>query len=257
MISQTGIDLPECGAPPLIIEGNGKREMTENGAKRTDSERGFTLIEILTVVGIISLLLGSIIVIAAGAGDRAKKKGTEGMLHTLSMALQRYYNEFREYPPDGYDFPVSAPNGQQLKGSACLTYFLAWMYSDGGDFKSFDMVKPDYSDPDHERMVAVHNQVPFWEGVRPMEDLNQFGEILDRWLNPLRYDNCERTKEGTVLYSPNVQPMAGGSDPDPRETLNERRPFNAGIYDLWSCGANGATEETDATDDIVSGREGG
>ena len=218
-------------------------------------KRGFTLIEILVVIGIISLLLAYLVV--QFNKPIGPIEGTKGLLLQLSAAIDSYKNEFRAFPPDGYDEAVTAPNGQQLKGSACLTYYLAWMYPDGsGGFENHDMKKPDYTDPEHIRMVPVHNEEPFWGGVKPTEDLNGYGEIIDKWLHPLRYDNCERTgKDGTVQYSPGIQPAGGGKDPDPRETENNGRPYNAGAYDLWSCGADGDTEETSGKDDIIAGRE--
>lgn len=214
------------------------------------------MIEILTVVGIISLLTASIIVMASGVPDKARKTGTQGTLNQLAMALQRYYSEFKLFPPDGYDTNVTAPNGKQLKGSACLTYYLAWMYPDGsGDFISFDMQKTDFTDPEHLRQIPVHNRQPFWVGFKKKEDLDSNGEVLDKWGNPLRYDNCDKLKDGTNQYSPNCQPMGSASDPDPRVATNNGQAFNAGGYDLWSCGRDGDTEETDAEDDIISGRE--
>lgn len=230
--------------------------MTDNGSKASaEAKRGFTLIEVLTVVAIISLLIAAIIVVTGGAPDKARRTGTQGMINELEMALGRYYNEFKLYPPDGYDEAVSAPNGQQLKGSACLTYYLAWMYPDGsGGFTSFDLKKPDYTDSDNIRMVEVHGNQPFWEGVRENKDLNRHGEILDKWGRVLRYDNCYRTKEDVVLYTPNIQPMDGGSDPDPREMLNNKKAFNQGSYDLWSSGSDGDSDESSADDDIIRGR---
>jgi type II secretory pathway pseudopilin PulG len=227
----------------MIIRNNGSEQHTTSG---------FTLIEILTVVGIIGLIVGSIIVVAAGATRRAMTEGTKGMLQKISIALQEYHNEFREYPPDGYDFPVTALDGSQIKGSACLTYFLAWKYSDGSDYKSFDLKKVDYTDPNNPRQVDANGNEPFLQELQK-EDLNRFGELIDKWRNPIRYDNCERTKDGTVLYSSNVQPIDGAKDPDPRQVTNNSKSFNPGEYDLWSCGKDGNTDESNADNDIISG----
>jgi prepilin-type N-terminal cleavage/methylation domain-containing protein len=224
---------------------------------RRDSSRGFTLVEILTVIGIMALLFSAIYFAARGTPDTAKRKGTEGVLNQLAMALQRYHSEFRLYPPDGYDTTVTAPNGQQLKGSACLTYYLAWMYPDGaGGYETYTMKKKRLTDPENVVEVPVNGEVPFWEDIKPGEMLNKHGEILDKWLNPLRYDNCQSTtKEGPVPYTPEPQTMGGSNDPDPRQELNNGRPFNPGVYDLWSVGSNGGTDESDAKDDVISGQE--
>ena len=74
------------------------------------------------------------------------------------MAIDSYANEFGEYPPDGYDYPVYTPNGIQLKGSACLTYFLAWVYPDGdGSF----VEEPLYPLADLLSIIPEDNRIPF------------------------------------------------------------------------------------------------
>lgn len=218
---------------------------------------GFTLIEILTVIGIMSLLLGAIIAVTARSPERAKAEGTKGMLLELSMALKRYHNEFYAFPPDGYDTEVVAPNGTELRGSACLTYFLAWKYPDGqGGFIDYDMKRPVYLDSQNIAWQNANQGMPYWQGCKPKDDLNRFGEILDKFVNPLRYDNCERQQEdGTVRYSPHIQPAKESKDPDPRADNNEDRPFNSGSYDLWSCGVDGGEPDAEAEDDLISGRE--
>lgn len=222
-------------------------------------EKGFTLVEVLTVIGILSMLLAAIIVVTRSSPEKAAAAGTKGLLLKLSLALQRYHSEFRVFPPDGYDFPVTAPNGLQLKGSACLTYYLAWKYPDGeGGFEDYEMKKPFYIDSENITMVPVNQEVPFWADCKPKDDLNKYGEVRDKFSlgNPLRYDNCERRRDKKVRYSPDIQPMAGEKDdPDPRAENNNDHPFNAGRYDLWSCGADGGTEDTSAKDDIISGQE--
>ena len=220
---------------------------------------GFTLIEVLTVIGIIGLLIAAIVVVTGGATEKAKKRGTQGILDRLAMALESYHSEFQAYPPDGYDEPVIAPNGQQLKGSACLTYYLAWMYPDGsGNFEHFILQKQDFSDSDNIKMVDVNQGVPYIEEVNTKDELNNFGEFIDRFGmqrgNPLLYDNTEVINEKS-MYTPRPQTMSGASDPDPREVNNRGKPFFRDGYDLWSAGPDGGTKEAKADDDMISGRD--
>jgi len=226
---------------------------------RHSQTAGFTLIEVLTVVGILSLLIAAIVVVASGSAEKAAKKGTQGILNRLAMALESYHSEFQAYPPDGYDEPVIAPNGQRLKGSACLTYYLAWMYPDGsGNFERFTLKKQDFTDSDNIKMVDVNQGVPFIEEVKTKDELNNFGEFIDRFGmqrgNPLRYDNTE-VVNGKSLYTPRPQTMSGASDPDPREVNNKGKPFFRDGYDLWSAGPDGGSKEAKADDDMISGRD--
>jgi len=214
---------------------------------------GFTLVEILVVIGIISVLLG--ILVACLNRSPGPPAGTKAQLLRLSMALQSYRNEFHAFPPDGYDEPVIASNGRQLKGSACLTYFLAWKYPDGsGGFVDYDMTRRKYINAELYHEAPANNGRPFWD-CNVKKELTKSGEILDLFGNPVRYDNCERARDGIVRYSPGIQPMAGGSDPDPREATSSGRPFSTGRYDLWSCGPDGGARNATAADDIILGCE--
>lgn len=95
--------------------------------------RGFTLIELLVVLAIILILVA---LLAAGLGtarEKAKAKATRALIGQIQTALENYFSEFRDYPPDGYDVEVPGTNTQgvpvghpprNLKGTAALMYFL-------------------------------------------------------------------------------------------------------------------------------------
>lgn len=94
---------------------------------------GFTLIELLVVLAIILTLVG---LLAAGLGtarEKAKSKATRALIGQIQTALENYFSEFRDYPPDGYDIEVAGTNNQgvpvghpprRLRGTAALMYYL-------------------------------------------------------------------------------------------------------------------------------------
>jgi prepilin-type N-terminal cleavage/methylation domain-containing protein len=65
--------------------------------------RGFTLIEILMVMAIIITLTALLSVGLMGARDKAKNKGSKALVSKIKIALESYYADFRDYPPDGFD----------------------------------------------------------------------------------------------------------------------------------------------------------
>ncbi len=125
---------------------------------------GFTLIELLVVIGIISILAGLLITGIGSMTQRAKQKKTEVMIAAIDNALQSYFSDFRDYPPDGFDAPGDPTNGgvdvpqldattltandaiiEQRMNSSCLIFFLmarhvktTRMGADGGGNSAFN-----------------------------------------------------------------------------------------------------------------------
>ncbi|MCU0641181.1 MAG: type II secretion system GspH family protein [Candidatus Margulisbacteria bacterium] len=60
--------------------------------------KGFTLVEILVVIGIISLLAVFLVPNLLGARDRAKEAAVKGVMHSVQLALEAYQMENDVYP---------------------------------------------------------------------------------------------------------------------------------------------------------------
>ena len=69
---------------------------------------GFTLIEIMIVVGIIAIMLvGAVMSVASGRSSMQVKEATRGVIQ-----LSRYASA--EFPPDGNLLPIHHPSTVQL-----------------------------------------------------------------------------------------------------------------------------------------------
>lgn len=101
---------------------------------RSSLRRGFTLIELLVVMMIILTLVGLLAAGLSSAKTKAKEKSTRALIGRIQTALESYFSEFRDYPPDGYDNEVAGTNNdgtpvgsnpvRNLKGTAALMYYL-------------------------------------------------------------------------------------------------------------------------------------
>lgn len=62
--------------------------------------KGFTLMELLIVIGIIGLLAVFLVPNLLGAKDRAKEAAVKGVMHSIQLALEAYEMENLTYPLD-------------------------------------------------------------------------------------------------------------------------------------------------------------
>lgn len=84
------------------------------------NENGFTLIEMLIVLLVISILLVITIPNLAKHNETIRNKGCEALIVTAQAQVESYYIEYTSYPTidqlitDGYIKEASCPNGEVL-----------------------------------------------------------------------------------------------------------------------------------------------
>ncbi|RME76460.1 MAG: type II secretion system protein [Planctomycetota bacterium] len=211
--------------------------------RRQGSESGFTMVEMITVMAILSILMALTLYGFDKYRKRAYQENTRALIKRLETALEQYYEDFRAYPPDGYDPDQPARrgrdgNGPVIRGAQCLVYYLGTplkkVYEVGRDrrtktvgpymeFKLSDLTLDDEADIDQLLQSAST-------------------QVIDAYGNPLQYDNTHRMRDGRVAVT-----QLQGAGPDPRSLggggVQARNP---GRYDLWSTGPDPA----DPSDDI-------
>lgn len=87
-------------------------------ANNAPGKRGLTLIEMLTVLFVVSILVAFVTGTARYASRAAETRRAQADLHLLADALERYYLRFGEFPPTGNDAQELLSHRQQLPGQS-------------------------------------------------------------------------------------------------------------------------------------------
>lgn len=92
--------------------------------------RGFTLVELITVMGILAILVTFVVGAAQGLKDSIANKATRATLVVLDAALRKYYDDWGKYP-----WREDTPDGVMGKVDPNELFF-----------KTADIANPDYNE---------------------------------------------------------------------------------------------------------------
>lgn len=195
------------------------------GAGAFKSVRALTLVEILISIAIIVILTAFLVPQVSVLRRKAYISNTEALIKKVDTALKLYYDQFRDYPPDGYDpepgynvtgdgvqlgngWPTGGP--RRFKGTGCLIYFLSLPVT------KVTVKGPVYGNTVPERNLRREVVGPFLTEVKSSSysitdfqprDLRRDAtvanvELIDAFGRPLCYDKV-RTRENTS-FQPNL-----------------------------------------------------
>jgi len=82
---------------------------------------GFTLVELLVVMGVIAILMALLVPTLGSIRKQANVARAQAIIHGVSMALDAYKQAQYVYPPD----KATGLNASLNKSSECLVYFLS------------------------------------------------------------------------------------------------------------------------------------
>ncbi|MFO0984943.1 MAG: type II secretion system protein [Planctomycetota bacterium] len=201
-------------------------------------KNGFTLIEILIVMAIISLLMGAFIFSQRTFFGAGKKTKTTGILHEVETMIEQYQRHKGDYPPSTLDaLDLKTDNDVNEGIEACMASLFDTKYQ--GELKPDErnLENTDHDSADRDFSVM---------GSR------QLFEVVDSEHSPFVYiHNRDYGKAVTYLI---MDPKSG--DYVQRTVTAYRSKKTGGYanfdsYQLWSAGPDGKFQ----TDDDVANFE--
>lgn len=206
-----------------------------NGARA----RAFTLIEMLVVIGIISVLATLVIAAMQSTLRRSSKTATFLLIQTLEQKLDAYQLEYGAYPPSRPAEVGLVTNGVN-DGVKCLVRCLSSQRKPGGPYFLFE---------GDVLLSITDDRLP--DGRNPTGSIflkPDLLELVDEFRRSLIYLNAADYDKGQTVQleqgGPRIKVVGVRS-----KATGQHEGF--GKYQLWSVGANGQDEAGEG-DDVTS-----
>ncbi|MEZ6183861.1 MAG: prepilin-type N-terminal cleavage/methylation domain-containing protein [Planctomycetota bacterium] len=198
------------------------------------SSRGFTLVELLVVIGVIAILVGIAVPALSGVRTNAQRANTKNLITELSLAIENYQLDFGDYPPSTPKRAGIRGNGEN-DGIETLLRCLTTQAKNGPYYEAKD-----------ERLG--NTDVDFLARGNPTQStiaaLELF-ELVDDWGNPLVYwhnADYDLPASCTRIDGATIQASAG-------KAQKTGQYVDLTKFQLWSAGPDG---EPGTDDDVTS-----
>jgi prepilin-type N-terminal cleavage/methylation domain-containing protein len=195
--------------------------------------RGFTLVELLVVIGVIAVLTALSFPAISAVRRKSQVNETTATLERIKLALATYQNDFGDYPPSSGRRLGLRLNGQN-DGAELMLRCLSTRARSGPYVQLDDRL---LGNTDDDRLPSDQDPTQSTFGTRDLL------EPLDAWQNPVVYvHNADYDAGGAaVLQQGGLTPVPAGKSPETRQY------YGLTTFQLWSAGPDGAA----GTDDDI------
>ncbi|MFH1423254.1 MAG: prepilin-type N-terminal cleavage/methylation domain-containing protein [Planctomycetota bacterium] len=202
---------------------------------------GFTLVELLIVLAIISLLAALVVPALTKGPTKARIVETSSLIQRLKAAIDKYQSDYGDYPPTSLsDFSVTT--NKTNDGIEALLACLSTKEKDGP-----------YIEPEEKFLANIDNdKIPASYNLTWYFGDREAREIVDSWGNPLVYfhhRDYEKPNLNLQCYKLANKKFVKGIRPEKSKKTNTFPSWNS--YVIWSFGPNGINDYGKG-DDITS-----
>ena len=120
--------------------------------------RGFTLVELLVVITIISILVALLLPAVQSARESARRMQCTNHMKQIGIAILNYESAHGEYPPAYTDFWTTPGNGFHTRH-----HVLSWLLPHLEQENIYNLMDFDYHYNDTENEPATENKISFYE----------------------------------------------------------------------------------------------
>ncbi|MCA8921510.1 MAG: prepilin-type N-terminal cleavage/methylation domain-containing protein [Planctomycetes bacterium] len=195
--------------------------------------RGFTLVELLVVIGVIAVLAALAIPALSGVRRNSQRANTKNLITELGLAIENYQLDFGDYPPSTPKRAGLTSNGKN-DGVEALVRCLTTQAKNGPyfEFKDDQLGNTDV------------DALPRGNPTQSTIAVAELFEVVDDWGNPLVYwNNADYDKPATCVKIDGATIVASAGKAGKTGQYADLTKFQ-----LWSAGPDGEP----GTDDDVS-----
>jgi prepilin-type N-terminal cleavage/methylation domain-containing protein len=217
-------------------------------------QRGFSFIEILVVMGIISVLVGGVIVAIGMWAEKGPEFATKNTLNKTKALIENWKAQFEMWPPSdltriadvaGVGTKAESPGNKTNEGIEAIYQALYWPgYKGDPQWKEADPGEQggEIGNTDEDELKKPVNK----RGTKELK------EIIDGYGNPLVYfnrDDYVKYAEGGARYVSQDKDL-NVLDVEPKPYRNDDGTYvNPDSFQLFSMGPDG---EPNTDDDITT-----
>lgn len=150
--------------------------------KKSLSQRGFTIIEMLVVIFIICILASILLPGLSTAQKKAKIARTQGIIDSITIALKQYRTDFEAYPPANV-----VPGASGVSSAECVYYFTSATFIAGTNTNSILVSAGPYMEYRQKDKKLVSGHTADLKGDGATGGYENLYEVLDPWGNALIY----------------------------------------------------------------------
>ena len=203
----------------------------------TPSRRGFTLIEILLVLAVLSLLLVMLLPRFGEFLSRGKVQETRALAQELAGMIDSYNSESGDYPSCSYKgLPAQPPNDTNT-GTESLVAFLA---------------APTYDGPKPKESTLLNSDEDRFPRKVTEYAVDDAFEVRDAWGNPFAYFHAAEYERKQSYRCEGEAGPGGDEEVEARRSKKTGNFLRPQDYQVISAGRDG---EFGTSDDLVYGDE--